>query len=295
MIAVMGAAGNTGRVIVEEALQRGEKVRALGRSAERLAPLRAHGAEVMAGDANDVGYLARAFAGADAVYTLIPPDPKAPDFRATQDRLGEATVRALRESGVRSVAFLSSLGADLASGNGPIAGLHAQEERLKALGVQNLLFLRAGYFFENHLATLQLIKQQGVNGSALAPDLPMAMVATRDIGKLAANALLARDFRGVVIQEILGPRDLTMAEATRIIGERIGKPDLRYVQLGYDDFQKNLVQMGLSPSIAGLYTEMVRAFNEGRIRSVQGRNPQNTTPTTFESFAAEIAAAYNAS
>jgi uncharacterized protein YbjT (DUF2867 family) len=282
-------------VIVEEALQRGEKVRALGRSAERLAPLRAHGAEVMAGDANDVGYLARAFAGADAVYTLIPPDPKAPDFRATQDRLGEATVRALRESGVRSVAFLSSLGADLASGNGPIAGLHAQEERLKALGVQNLLFLRAGYFFENHLATLQLIKQQGVNGGALAPDLPMAMVATRDIGKLAANALLARDFRGVVIQEILGPRDLTMAEATRIIGERIGKPDLRYVQLGYDDFQKNLVQMGLSPSIAGLYTEMVRAFNEGRIRSVQGRNPQNTTPTTFESFAAEIAAAYNAS
>jgi uncharacterized protein YbjT (DUF2867 family) len=292
MIAVMGTTGNTGKAIAEEALRRGEKVRVLGRSAERLAKLKSLGAEVAPGDGNDVGYLARAFSGADAVYTLIPPNPQAPDFRAYQDRLGEATVRAIRESGVRRAVFLSSVGADLPSGTGPIAGLHAQEERLKAVFGLNLLVLRPGYFFENHLATLGMIKQQGVNGGALAPELRFPQIATRDIAAAAAQALVARDFTGASMRELLGPRDLSMSEATRILGERIGKPDLKYVQFGYADFESALAQMGLSKSVAGLYAEMARAFNEGRIKLVQGRRPETTTPTTFESFAELLAAAY---
>jgi len=293
MITVMGASGNTGRLVAEGLLARGEKVRVVGRDAGRLAPLVARGAEAAVGDATDAGFLARAFAGAETAYTLIPPDLRAPDFRAHQDRVGEATAQALRQAGVKRVVFLSSVGADLPSGTGPIVGLHLQEERLRKLGVATLL-LRPGYFFENLHASLPIIRHQGVNGGAIAPDVKMAMIATRDIGAAAVAAIVARDFTGVEVRNLLGPRDLSMAEATRILGAAIGKPDLAYVQFPYEAFAGALVQAGLTPDMAGLYAEMSRAFNDGIVKVVGGRTPASTTPTTFESFAKELAAAYGA-
>ena len=118
------------------------------------------------------------------------------------------------------------------------------------------------------------------------------MIATRDIAEVAAHALRARDWTGVVVRELLGQRDLTHAEATRVLGARIGRPDLQYVQFPYADFVAGLVQTGLSQSVANLYGEMVRAFNERRIESREGRRPENTTPTRFEDFADVLARAY---
>ena len=156
------------------------------------------------------------------------------------------------------------------------------------------LLLRPGYFFENLHASLPIIRHQGVNGGAIAPDVKMAMIATRDIGAAAVAAIVARDFTGVEVRNLLGPRDLSMAEATRILGAAIGKPDLAYVQFPYDAFAGALVQAGLTPDMAGLYAEMSRAFNDGIVKVVGGRTPASATPTTFESFAKELAAACGA-
>lgn len=294
MITVMGATGHTGKKISEALLKAGEKVRALGRSQSKLAELKGAGAEVLAGDTNDDAFLANAFRGADAVYTLLPTDRRAPDYRAEQDRQGEAIVKAIRESGVRYVVALSSLGADLSEGTGVIAGLHAQEERLKGLKGVNVLLLRPVSFFENFYETLGLIKHEGINGDSVAPDLAIPMIATRDIADVAAKALKARDWKGVVVRELLGQRDLSYSEATRILGERIGKPDLQYVQFSYADEVRALVQAGVSESFAGLYVDMTRAFNEGTVKPRKGRTPENTTPTRFEDFADELARAYAA-
>jgi uncharacterized protein YbjT (DUF2867 family) len=294
MITVMGATGHTGRKVSETLLALGEPVRALGRSQTKLAALERAGAEVVVGDTTDVAFLSATFRGADAVYTLLPTDRRAPDYRAEQDREGEAIVQAIRDSGVRYVVALSSLGADLPAGTGPIAGLHAQEERLKRLANINLLLLRPVSFFENFHEILALIKHQGVNGGSVMPDLAIPMVATRDIADVAARALAARDWEGVVVRELLGPRDLSFAEATRILGEHIGKPELAYIQLPYADEAKALVQAGVSESFADLYIEMTRAINEGRLQSRAGRTPENTSPTRFQDFAPELARAYEA-
>jgi uncharacterized protein YbjT (DUF2867 family) len=294
MITVMGATGHSGKKIAEALLKTGDKVRALGRSEGKLAELRRGGAEVLSGEATDAAFLTKTFRGADAVYTLLPTDRRAPDYRAEQDRQGEAIVKALRESGVRYVVALSSLGADLREGTGPIAGLHAQEERLKRLEGTNVLLLRPVSFFENFYDTLGLIKHEGINGDAVAPDLAVPMVATRDIADVAAKALRSRDWKGVVVRELLGPGDLSHAEATRILGERIDKPDLQYVQFSYADEAKALVDAGMSESFARLYVEMTRAFNEGKVKARAGRTPENTTPTRFEDFADELARAYAA-
>jgi uncharacterized protein YbjT (DUF2867 family) len=293
MIVLMGATGNTGRVAAEALLARGEKVRVLGRDAGKLATLRARGAEVAVGDASDAGFLERAFTGAGSAYTLIPPAMGVPDFRAHQDRIGEATTTALRKAGVKRVVFLSSVGADLPSGTGPITGLHHQEERLRGLGVA-VVSLRPAYFMENLYASLPVIRHQGVNGSALSPTLKMPMIATRDIGAAAAVALAAGDGSGFQVRYLLGARDYTMPEVTGILGAAIGKPGLAYVQFPYDAFAAALEKAGLTRDLAGLYVEMSRAFNEGKVTVPGGRTPANTTPTTFEAFAKELAAAYAA-
>jgi uncharacterized protein YbjT (DUF2867 family) len=294
MITVMGATGHVGGRITEQLLKAGQKVRALGRSESKLAELRRAGAEARAGQASDAGFLRDALRGAEAAFTLLPPDTRSPDYRATQDREGEAIAQAVRESGVRHVVFLSSVGADQPSGTGPIAGLHAQEARLRGIPGVNLLLLRPGYFFENFHEALGAIKHHGVNGDAVAPDVALPMIATRDIADAAAEALQSRDWSGVLVRELLGPRDLTHAEATRILGQSIGKPDLAYVQLPYAEMAAALERAGLSGSFAGLYVEMTRAFNEGRVRSLGGRTPESTTPTRFEDFAGELARAYPA-
>ena len=187
--------------------------------------------------------------------------------------------------------FLSSLGGELPGGTGPIAGLHDLEERFKTLGV-DLLILRPGYFYENLHATLGLIKQQGINGGAIDPDVPVTMTATRDIGATAADELKRGEFRGISVRELLGPRDYTLAEATRILGGKIGKPDLKYVRFSDADFAATLVKMGISRGIADSFVEMCQAINSRKVRPLEGRNKSTTMPTPFETVAEQLAAAY---
>jgi uncharacterized protein YbjT (DUF2867 family) len=260
MITVMGATGHTGKKIADALLKAGEKVRTLGRSQSNLAELKGSGAEGLTGDAADAGFLAKAFRGSDTVYTLPATDRRSPDYRSEQDRQGEAIVKAIRESGVRYVVALISLGADLSEGTGPIVGLHAQEERLKRLDGANVLLLRPVSFFENFYDMLALIKYEGFNADSVAADLAVPMVATRDVAGVVSKALMSRDWKGIVVRELVGPRDLTYSEATRIIGERIGKPDLNYVQFSYADEANALVQAACRESFAGLYVDMTRRF-----------------------------------
>jgi uncharacterized protein YbjT (DUF2867 family) len=292
MFTVMGANGNTGKVVVEELLKRKQKVRALGRSKEKLESLARLGAEIMTGDATDARFLTEAFRGAQGVYTLIPPNFATQDFRKYQREVGKATVAAIREAGVKRVVFLSSIGADKASGTGPIVGLHEQEEELRKLSGVDVLALRPGYFFENMFMSLGMIKSQGINGGAIRGDVPAAMIATQDIGAYAAKALAEGGFTGFTTRELQGPRHYTMNEVTAMIGQKIGKPDLQYVTFPYADFANALTGMGVPEDLAAQYAEMAKAFNEGHAKALEPRSAANTTPTRFEDFAEALAAAY---
>jgi uncharacterized protein YbjT (DUF2867 family) len=288
MITLMGASGNTGKRIAHALLNEGEKVRALGRSRIKLAELEHLGADVRVGDTADAGFLTEAFRGSDAAYTLLPTDRRSPDYRARQDQEGQAIVHAIRASGVPYVVALSSLGAELSEGTGVIAGLHAQEERLKELGEINLLILRPVSFFENFLDGLEQAKQQGNIVDSVMPDLPVPMIAASDIAEAATKALRTRDWKGVVVRELLGPGELTYREATRILGGAIDEPNLEYVQLPGPEMINVLVEAGLSESFASLYVEMTLAFNKGTVKPLHGRNAENTTTTRFKEFARKL-------
>jgi uncharacterized protein YbjT (DUF2867 family) len=293
MYVITGATGNIGSKIAEALLGAGQKVRLIARDEDRLKVFSQKGAEVVPGSLEDAAFLRRIFEDAKAVFTMIPTDIHAQNVHAYMDTIGEAIATALEVSKVPYVVNLSSLGAEHPSGTGPIAGLHRQEERLNRLKESRLLHLRPTYFMENFLTSIPLIKHMGINGSALRSDHSMGMIATRDIADVATKALLHLDFPERQIHMLLGPRDYTMAEATRILGEAIGKPDLQYVQFPYEDFEKALIDAGISPSVAKSYAEMEGALNSGLVGGYK-REPENTTPTTLEEFSKVFAEVYRA-
>jgi uncharacterized protein YbjT (DUF2867 family) len=291
MIVVMGATGHTGGAVADRLLAAGKPIRVLGRSAERLQPLVKRGATPAVGDATDAAFLTEAFRGAAAVYALVPPDYAQPDPIAYYDRVGAAIETALKRTQVPHVVHLSSLGTELAAGTGIIVGSHRVEQRLKKLDAA-VVVLRPGFFFENLYSSLGLIKQQGVNGGATNPDVSLAMIATQDIAAVAAEELTTKRARGTTVRELLGPRDYTMTDVTRILGAKIGKPGLPYVQFPDEGVKAALVQAGFSRGTADAFVEMSHAFNAGIVHSLEGRNAGNTTETTFERFADQLAEAY---
>lgn len=287
MYAIIGASGNSGSVVAETLLAGGEKVRVIGRDPKHLARLTSKGGQAFTADVTDAGALAKAFEGADAVYAMLPPNPGAADVRAYQDRAASAQASAIQKASVRKVVLLSSVGADKSSKVGPVVGLYNFEQKLSGIQGLNAIYLRAGYFMENLLPQTSVIQSFGFVGGPLRPDLSVPMIATRDIGAVAAE-LLKSDFTGKQTRELLGPRNLTYSEAAKIIGKAIGKPDLAYQQLPPQQLKPALTQMGMSPSMADLLLEMSEALNSGHMAPLEPRSARNTTPTSLERFVAEV-------
>src|SRR6266478_5380965 len=280
MYVILGASGNTGSIIANFLLSKGEKVRVVGREVGRLQRFARKGAEAFTADLSDAAALTKAFSGARAAYLMLPPL----NSREEQERQSDAISKAVKESGLRYAVHLSSYGAQVPEGTGPVAGLHSSEQKLNAIGGLNVLHLRAAYFMENNLAAIGMIQGMGIFGNALLPDLKLPMAATRDVGAYAAERLWNLDFSGKQTRELLGERDLSMTEATAVIARGIGKPDLRYVQFPYDQVQQVLEQMGMTPKKAAVYIEMFKAINAGVLAAQEPRSRENTTPTSFETF-----------
>lgn len=287
MYAITGATGNSGHVVAENLLKAGRKVRVIGRNAERLQSLTKQGAEPFICDLSDRAALAKAFAGAQGVYAMIPPDETAQDYRGHQDHITDAIAAALTEAKVTHVVSLSSFGADKADGTGPVAGLHQLENKLNQIPGLHVLHLRAGYFMENTLGQIGIIKAMGMMAGPLRGDLKLPLIATRDIGAAAAERLFRLDFDGHRTAELLGERDVAMNEVSGIVGRAIGKPTLMYTQLPNDQVHGAMIQMGMSKSIADLIIEMAGGINSGHMAALEKRSRANTTPTSYETFVNE--------
>jgi len=288
MYVVTGATGNTGHVVAQKLLVNGQKVRTVGRSADRLQAIAAEGAEPFVADLIDKQALTKAFTGARAVYAMVPPpSANAQDYRAYQDRISDAIAAALSAAKVPYAVTLSSFGADKPDKTGPVVGLHNLEQKLNKITGLNVLHLRPGYFMENTFSQIDIIQAMGITAGPLRPDLKLPMIAARDIGAAAAEELLKLGFQQKQTRELLGQRDLTMTEVTATIGKAIGKPGVVYKQLPDEQVRAAMVQMGMSLDMANLILEMAAALNSGHMRTLEPRSPRNTTPTSYEVFVAE--------
>lgn len=287
MITITGATGKTGSVVADILLGKGEKVRVVGRTEEKLKKFQLRGAEIAVGDQSNAAFLTEALHGADALYLLVPPKFDTDDFRKYYNMIGDAAVQAIKNSGLRKVVFLSSLGADQPEGTGPVVGLHDVEKKLIQLADVDMIFLRAGYFMENTLGTMDLIMSQAMNGGPMPGNVKVMMAATADIGAKAAELLIDRSFTGHGIVEVISDR-ISFNEMTSILGEVLGIPSLHYVQFSDHDAEAAFMQMGLSQNVAHSYIELMQAITDGTLSALQTDSAILTAPTRFTEFAENV-------
>lgn len=283
MISVMGAAGNVGSKVADLLLQAGENVRVLEHN-RKLDALAERGAEVVRGDALNVEDLLSLFRDADAAFVLLPENLDDPDFVANRSRMSRAITAALGETEVPYVVALTVVGADREGAPGPPAGLHEHEQRLSELGDSNVLMLRPAAYMDYLLASLPLIRSQQLNGSAVNGDLRYPMIATRDVAHEAIERLVRRDWNGHQGKLLLGPEDVSLRQATTLIGSLLDLPDLPYVEFPPAEMKGGLVAAGMSEEAATLLVEMQLGINSGWFFGNLQRTPDTTTPTRLEEF-----------
>jgi uncharacterized protein YbjT (DUF2867 family) len=280
MYVLLGSSGQITTQLAHRLLGAGHPVRIVGRNRNALTALEKAGAQLAVGDPGDAAFLERAFSGATAAYTMTPPCYSEPDMRAAQDRVGSAIAQALRKARVPRVVNLSSVGAELAEGTGPIAGLHAQEQRLA--GMSEVLHLRPGSFMENYLAALHPVVAAGVLPGLESPDATIPLVATRDIAAVAARELTQPRRTGVLI--LHAPQHATPRTVAAVLGEAIGQPGMPYVQTSPAEMKAVLLAQGFSSDAAHQLEVLARWLSTSPLASVSAA-PVEVQPTTLEMFA----------
>ena len=293
---ITGGAGHISRPLAEQLLAAGHQVKVIGRNAAHLTPLTEKGATAAIGSVEDVSFLKQAFAGADAVYTMVPPNFATKDLKAYIEQIVKNYAEAIRTNGIKYVVNLSSIGADLPGGTGPVTGLHRGERVLDALTEVNILHLRPSYFYQNLLSNAGMAKQMGIIGSNFSiPEGKLPLADPIDIADVAAEALLSLDFTGHSARYIASDETGTDEIAT-VLGNAIGKKDLKWIQFPDDQARQGMMQAGLPEEIAFNYTEMGQSMHSGKMLADYWKHhPEKMGKVKLDDFARQFAQAYNGS
>lgn len=290
---VTGSLGNISKPLAEKLVAAGHTVTVISSKADKVEQIQALGAQAAIGSVEDAGFLARTFIGADAVYTMVPPNFGAKDFKQYIAGIGRNYASAIRSSGVKNVVNLSSIGAHMPEGCGPVSGLYFVEKALNELEDVNVLHLRPGFFYTNFLANIPMIQQMGIIGGNYGEDARLVLSHPNDIAEVAAWELMDLEFRDKTIR-YLASDERTTRELASVFGKAIGKLDLPWVNFTDEESFAGMQQGGLPDEIARNYTEMGAAMRSGDMNSEYiTRRPVSFGKTKLEDFAPYFAAVYN--
>lgn len=290
-----GGAGNITSPLAAALLKAGHSVTVIGRTAAHLEPLKAIGAEIQTGSVEDIAFLRSVFAGADAVYTMVPPKfDISGNWKNYIGQIGKNYRDALKGSSVKYVVNLSSVGAHLPDGCGPVSGLYQAEQALNELQDVHILHLRPSYFYNNLLATIPMIKHLNITGSNFGgPDFKLVLTATSDIAAAASRSLQELSFSGHSVLYIASDERKT-DEIASLLGQAIGKPGLPWITFKDEDSLAGMLQAGLNEEIAKNYTEMGHALQNGSMQEDYFNNEHYQGTVKLEDFVPVFTAAYNA-
>ena len=291
---ITGGAGNISKPLVLQLLKAGHEVTIIGRNAANLAELTNAGAKAAIGSVEDAAFLTTIFTGADAVYTMVPPVHSASDWKAHIGQVGQIYAAAIKASGVKYVVNLSSTGAHLADGVGPVSGLYRAEQALNRLTDVHIKHLRPPYFYNNLLANIGMIKGMGIIGANFsASDSRFPIVAPVDIADVAAEELLNLSFTGHTVR-YLASDEVSTDQIASVLGAAIGKPDLKWVVFTDEQALGGMIQAGLPEEIAKNYAEMNHSINTGAMTEDYFKNrPASFGKVKLEDFAKTFAAIYH--
>jgi uncharacterized protein YbjT (DUF2867 family) len=279
-IVITTPTGNIGKRALQQLLRAGADVSVIVRQPEKLSDSIRSRVKVHRGSLTDVDLVTRAFQGARAALWVTPADFTHPDVAAYHSELGAVAATAIGKSKIPHVVNVSSAGAHLENA-GPISGLAAIERRLNE-ATANVVHLRPGFFMENFFQQIEPIKNDGAVYQPLPGDTPYPIIATQDIGDVAAKLLLETNWSGHQVRGLHGPADLTFAGATKILSDSIGKA-VKYVQITPDEAYQTFLGIGASAGFAKALVEMYQALSIPNAIA-ESRTPETTTPTTLREW-----------
>lgn len=282
-IVVTTPTGHIGNKLANILLDRKADVTVVARHPEKVKDLANRGAKVIAGEHNNPAILEQAVDGADALFWLTPAEMTSRDPLGTARSMAEAGASVIRKHPDLHVVQLSSAGAFLPSGTGPIVGHHDTEEKFRAAG-KNIVSLRPNEFMENVFFSLPKIVEQGSIYTSIPGSVKAPFIATQDIAEVAAEFLL-KPIDGHHVVDIVGPQEISFDEWGSIAGHAIGK-QIRVVTVPGDQLKAAMTQVGMSPEMAALLVEMEGAYPkiQGQLKGEQKR----TGKVTFAQFAREV-------
>jgi len=286
-IAITTPTGNIGRELTKRLLdQKRHELILLARTPDKLKQEQARGAKVVQADLGDAASVKKAIQGADALFFLCPPSFAVPDYRAYYVEIAKKGAAAVKANTIKHTVLLSSVGAHLSKGTGPILGLR-DAEKIFSEATQGLTILRPTWFMENHLWHLDEIKNTSSIFMPLSGNLTAPMIATVDIAERAARVITGPAPSRPTIVPLHGPKDYSLDECARIIGRAIGK-EVKHVQVPPAKAKEAFIAMGATAGVADTMLEMYAAFQAGTLKDEAKRSPETTTPTTFETFAKDV-------
>ena len=293
---ITGGAGQVSAPLTQKLLSAGHEVTVIGRNAENLKSLTEHGAKTAIGSVEDVAFLSETFKGADAVYTMVPPNFEAANWKEWIAQIGKNYAAAIKSSGVKYVVNLSSIGAHLPQGVGPVSGLHFVEKALNELYDVNVRHLRPGYFYTNFYGNIPMVKGMNLLGGNYGEaDNKIILAHPNDIAVVAAEELLALNFNGHTVRYIAS-EEATLGLVSETLGAAVGKPQLPWVNFNDEQTLGALTQAGLPAEVASNYTEMGTAIRKGiMFEDYSVNRPAELGKIKLADFAKEFAVAYHAS
>ncbi|MDY0988506.1 NAD(P)H-binding protein [Flavobacterium sp. CFBP9031] len=286
-IIISGSLGNIGKPLTAQLVKSGHDVTVISSNADRKDAIENLGAKAAIGSVSDVDFLSKTFTGADALFAMTPPNMGGVNIIKNTTDAGAAFAKAIQETKIKRVVMLSSIGADLPTGNGPIAGLYNIEKIYEKLDV-SITFLRAGYFYFNFFNDIPMIKGAGIMGANFPASNSIPLVHPEDIAAAAAEEL-QKTQEGKNIRYIISDVK-TPSEIVKAFGSAIDKPELPWIEFTDEQYFGGMTQAGVPEEMAGLYTEMGTGLRNETIAADFLNNDGNATgKIKLEDFAKEFA------
>ncbi|MHA4896815.1 NAD(P)H-binding protein [Pedobacter sp. PWIIR3] len=291
-ITITGSLGNISKPLAEKLINAGHEITIISSDEDKRSAIEELGATAAIGSVEDVAFLTEAFSGKDAIYTMVPPNYGATDVRGFISGVGKKYAEAIKSSGVKQVVNLSSIGAHLDSGTGPIAGLHDTENAYAELSDVAVKHLRAAYFYINFLANIDMIKHAGILGSNYSAETLLVLVHPVDIATAAAEEF-EKGFTGQSIRYVASDES-TAGEVAKALGSAIGKPELPWIEFSDAEALAGMTGAGLPEPMAKSYVEMGDATRSQKLyEDYFAHRPATLGKIKLADFATEFARAYN--
>lgn len=284
MIVITTPTGQIGHQVLDKILDGGQPIRVIARDPSRLAAPVRERVEIVRGSHDDAGVVNEAFAGADCVFWLVPPDPHAQNALRYYQDFSRPACEAIQRQGVQRVVGVSSLGREVARPIGLVAAAYAMDEMIEATGV-NYRALQMPAFMEDILNYhRESIQNQGVFFGSQSGERRTPACATRDIAAVAA-LLLDDSWSGQGSAPVLGPEDLSFDDMARIMSEVLKCP-VRYERISCEAHKSMLMEHGMGEAYAQGVVDNQPQADEG-IYNLDPRTAQSGTPTNFRRWCEE--------